>query len=290
MMKRFLFLSVFLVTLSSSYCVVGQSFYSYRSERDLILTAGFNTSTYYGDLKDNSDYLDAKPSISLGAMYYFYPRIAARAEFSWVTFSGDDADSKDSGKIRRNLSFKSSNIEFSTTAVINLIPTLPNRRFYQRPKYNAYGFVGIGGLYFNPKAELDGTKYNLKPLQTEGVNYSRFTFIIPYGIGGRLQIDPFFNIAVEMGWRKTFSDYIDDVSTKYIDHSASDPITQQLADRRPEIGLPPLPVGAKRGDPSKKDAYMLLSVKVEYYLPFKVGLNQRKLYNTKRKSYYKRRR
>ncbi len=286
-MKR-LTLLIFILGTVTVYEASSQSFYAIRSERDFIVSLGLGTSTYYGDLKDNTDYLDAKPNISIGAMYFFYPRIAARAEFSWVTFSGNDADSEDAGKIQRNLSFTSSNIEFSATAVVNLIPT--TGRFYQRPKYNAYGFIGIGGLYFNPKAELDGTKYKLQPLQTEGVDYSRFAFVIPYGLGGRMQINPFFNVAVEMGWRKTFTDYIDDVSTVYIDHSASDPITQQLADRRPESGLPPLPVGSKRGDPSKDDGYMLLNVKVEYYLPFKLGLNQRKLYNTKRKSYYKRRR
>lgn len=284
-MKR-LILLVF-VLVSAVDFVDAQSFYSVRRDRSLILLVGANTSTYYGDLKDNSDILDVRPSLSLGALYYVSKRIGIRGEFSWVTLSGSDANSKDEGKIQRNLSFTSGNYEFNVSGVVNLIPQ--GGRFYQRPQFNVYAFAGVGGLYFNPKAELDGKKYPLQPLMTEGVKYSRFTFILPYGLGAKVKASPFFNIAVEAGWRKTFSDYIDDVSSVYIDNSSfADPVARQLADRRPEIGLPLKEAGSKRGEPSNDDAYMLFSVKIEYYLPYQFGSQQRKLYNRKRRGIYHR--
>lgn len=264
-----------------------QSFYTVRRDRSLLLTVGLNTSTYYGDLKDNSDIFDVKPSLSVGALYYFTKRIGVRGEFSWVTLSGADANSNDDGKIFRNLSFQSGNYELSAVGVINLIPQ--GGRFYQRPQFNVYAFGGIGALYFNPKAVLDGKKYALQPLQTEGVDYSRITFVLPYGLGAKYKVSPFLNIGIEVGWRKAFSDYLDDVSTVFIDNNSfTDPIAKQLADRRPEIGLPVKTAGSKRGEPTNDDAYMLFSIKGEYYLPYQLGSNQRKLYNRKRRSIYHR--
>lgn len=264
-----------------------QSFYSVRRDRSLLFTAGVNTSTYYGDLKDDGDIFDAKPSLSLGLLYYASKRVGVRGEFSWVTLSGSDANSKDEVRNERNLSFTSANYEFNVSAVVNLVPQ--GGRFYQRPPFNLYGFIGVGGMYFNPKAELNGTKYALQPLKTEGVAYSRFTPIIPFGLGAKLKLNPFFNLAVEAGWRKTFTDYIDDVSDKHIDNNSfTDPIAKQLADRRPEIGQSVLPAGARRGNPSSKDAYMLFSARIEYYLPYQLGNNNRKIYRAKRRKMYHR--
>jgi len=284
-MKKLCFLALFVALVP--YWVDAQSFYALRRERKLIAIGAVSTSTYYGDLKDNKDLLDIKPSITLGGMYYFNNRIAARGEFSWISLSGADEDSDDDGKVKRNLSFKSSNYEVAFTGVVNAFPH--GTRFYQRPQFNVYGFVGIGGLFFNPKAELEGTTYKLKPLKTEGVDYSTFSLVIPYGIGGRFQVNPYVNVSIEMGWRKVFSDYVDDVSTVYLDNASfTDPIAQKLADRRWELDppLPPLAAGKKRGDPSHDDSYMLLSVKVEYYLPYEfLGLQQKNMYNSKRKMY-----
>lgn len=270
--------------------VSAQSFYAYRRKmkETVILSLGLNTSTYYGDLKPDKDLLDFKPSLSLGASYFFNERFGARAEFSWVTFSASDAKSGEADIIPRNLSFKSSNIEFVAVGVVNLLEH--GVYYYQRPRFNVYGFTGIGFLYFNPKAEYNGEVYKLQPLQTEGVDYSRLTAVIPYGLGVRYFLKHNLNLNLEIGWRKTFSDYIDDVSTTYIDNNSfSDPIAKALADRGPEIGEPVRPEGSKRGDPSNKDAYMLLSIKVEYYLNNSLFGGQKKLYNQKRKSYYRNR-
>ena len=120
---------------------------------------------------------------------------------------------------------------------------------------------------------------------TEGVKYSRLAFVLPFGIGAKTKITPFMNLALEAGWRKTFTDYIDDVSTVYVDNaSISNTTARQLADRRPEIDLPLLAAGRKRGDPSNKDAYMLLTLKVEYYLPYQLGGQGRGVYNRKRRA------
>ena len=92
---------------------------------------------------------------------------------------------------------------------------------------------------------------------------------IPVGIGFKYTLDRSFGIGLELGIRKTFTDYIDDVSTTYFDfanYPEANPLSQQLADRsnhtRPEITLP----GQQRGDPREKDSYMFAIFSINYKL------------------------
>src|SRR5690606_4458195 len=79
------------------------------------------------------------------------------------------------------------------------------------------------------KGELDGQWYALQPLQTEGVSYSKINFSIPAGIGFYYTIDRKYRLGLELGWRTTFTDYIDDISDKYV--VQTDPLTAQLANK-----------------------------------------------------------
>ncbi len=284
-MNKLYLLILFL--FAQSVIVSGQSFYAVRRERTLMATVGTGNASYFGELKDKQEFLDPRLNINVGLQYFVTQRISARAELTYFQLHGTDVNSPDGSRVRRNLSFNSSNIELNAEGLINLFPL--GQRFYQRPPINVYAFVGVGLLYTNPKAELDGKKYALQPLQTEDVKYSRFQFVIPYGIGARLKVNPFLNVAIEGGYRLTFTDYLDDVSTVHPDKSSWDPnsIRFKLSDRRPELGNDPYDPGVQRGNPSKNDGYFLLNVKVEYYLRknFLFNDSQRKLYNRKRKSY-----
>lgn len=255
-----------------------QSFYSVRRERSLIFTAGTGTSTYFGELSNPGDYIDAKPNLNLGIQYFITERISARTEVTWFTLSGDDAKAKgEGGREARNLSFQSNNYEVSGTAAISLYQN--GDRYYRRPKFNAYAFAGIGFMYFNPKTEYQGELVALQPLQTEGVNYSRFGLIIPFGLGVRLKVSPMFNFSLEGGWRKTFTDYLDDVSIRnYPDPTTLSSDLARALSNRGTAGV--------RGNPDSDDWYMLINAKVEYYLPWSLGLNQ-SAYGKKRKNFGK---
>ncbi len=287
-MKKFTLLTLGVILTAIPLLSNGQSFYSIRRERSLILSVGAGTSTYYGELKNQGDYLDARPTVNVGLQYFIHPNINLRSELNYFSLGGDDAKADpESGRKNRNLSFTSGNFELNVTGAVNLFPL--GHRFYQRPGFNVYGFAGIGMMYMNPKAKYQGAKYALQPLQTEGVSYSRFQPVIPYGLGVKVKAGPFFNVAVEGGWRLTFTDYMDDASTVHQDKSTwTDPIRIALSDRRQEGNptLSPYPVGTRRGNPDKNDGYFLLTLKVEFYLPTNFLIqNNRKLYNVKRKSY-----
>jgi hypothetical protein len=264
-----------------------QSFYSARHNRNLILSSGFGTSSYYGDIANKGTYVNAAPNLNVGLQYFISKRIATRVELNWFTLAGDDKNADLEGRKIRNLSFQSSNFELSAIGIVNLFRN--GDRYYRRPEFNAYGFAGIGLLYFNPRTTYNGTTYSLQPLKTEGVVYSLVTPVIPIGLGVRLKALSQINISIEAGWRVLFTDYLDDVSTVYLDNNSfTDPIAKALADRRVELGVPPLGAGSIRGSSKSNDAYMLLNVKLEYYLPTQFGAgNYRKSYSKSRKAYKK---
>jgi hypothetical protein len=260
-----------------------QSFYAVRRDRSLLITGGVGTSTYFGELTNQGDYIDAKPTMNVGLQYYLSDRISTRAEITWFTLQGDDAKATGGGREFRNLSFKSNNYEVNFSGTFNLFSN--GDRYYRRPVFNLYGFFGVGFIYFNPTTQYQDETVVLQPLQTEGVNYSRFGVVIPYGLGGRIKLTPMLNLSVEGGLRKTFTDYLDDVSQRNYPDPAS--LSSDLSRALSKRGI-----SGVRGNPDSKDAYMLVTAKLEYYLPtnflFKKSNSfQKSLYRNKRKSFYK---
>ena len=287
-MRNQVLLSLFVL---ASLAAEAQSFYSIRRDRTLILSGGTGTSTYFGELSNPGDYFDARPNINVGLSYFVHPHISTRVEGGWFTLAGSDAKAGDPSRAPRNLSFTSQNFELSFVGAVHLFPL--GNRYYQRPVFNIYGFLGLGALWFNPTAELNGTRYALQPLMTEGVKYNRTQLVIPYGIGIKLKAGPFFNFVVEGGYRQTFTDYLDDVSTVHPDKSTwTDPIRIALSDRSGEInnGVSRFPAGKIRGNSDKNDGYFLMNVKIEYYLPtnFIFKNSQNRMYRMKRSKIYRR--
>lgn len=258
-----------------------QDFRAVRWNRDLMVNLGVGTSTYFGEITGSNDFGKINPSAIVGAEYFFTKRISARAQFAWFRTSGDDADApgtdEDSRRVR-NLSFASSNFELSAIGIINLVPH--GFRFEDRPGVNVHAFAGVGVMRFNPTTEYQGTRYALQPLETEGVNYSRVTPVIPVGLGARIKLSPFYNLLIEGGYRFTFTDYMDDVSARRYPDPATlkSDLSRALSDRRGEIADPT--TTGTRGNPKTNDGYFLLNVSLQYYIPFEVNKNpQKKLYN-----------
>jgi hypothetical protein len=104
---------------------------------------------------------------------------------------------------------------------------IENRNNYlKRPDFVPYVFAGVAGFYHNPKGLVgpnapdglrSGTYVSLANLRTEGQSsaYSKTQFSLPFGGGIRYRINRNFDASLEIGWRKTFFDYLDDVGGKY---------------------------------------------------------------------------
>ncbi|MBK5273342.1 MAG: hypothetical protein JJE22_20250 [Bacteroidia bacterium] len=190
----------------------------------------------------------------------------------------DDKGTAERFRKQRNLGFKSNIIEGYIAAEI--YPTVILENFAGlETKFRPYGLAGFGVFHFNPKAPyttLTGSKdwVALKPLHLEGQgfpeypdrkNYSLTQGEILLGAGFKYYLTDALYVGFEILHRKTFTDYIDDVSTTYIDpyyfdvHLTSDQATiaKQLAYREqfynPSINRPY--INKQRGDPKQNDAY-----------------------------------
>jgi hypothetical protein len=246
-----------------------QSFFNMRRERNLMVNLGSGTANYWGDLVNPNTLGKVRYNIVAGAEYYPTGRISIRPEFTFFRLVGDDAVADDD-RVERNLSFFSNNWELSAVGTISLFHR--GKFFYERPGFNVYAFAGLGLLYMNPKAVREnGEKVALQPLQTEGIHYSRFQPVIPYGLGVKLRVSMFFNVIIEGGTRLLFTDYLDDVSSeRYVDPTLlNSDLAREMADRRRERD-PNYPIGpnvGKRGNPDNNDGYFIMNIKVQYFLP-----------------------
>jgi hypothetical protein len=273
-MKRSTILGLILL---ATVAANAQSFYTVRRERTLVLNVGVGPANYFGELTNPASLGPLRYGANIGVEKHFGNRLAARVDLNWYQIKGTD-EKANSDRVVRNLSFISNNFEASSVLQADLLPN--GLRFYQRPTLNFYGFIGVGATLINPKTEYNGEMVALRPLQTENVSYSNIHFIIPVGGGIKVKAGPFFNLALEAGLRKTFTDYLDDVSVRdYPDPATlSSDLSRALSDRSGGLA-------SVRGNPEADDWYFMIMAKVQYYLPIDFGNSKRKLYTQKRKAY-----
>ena len=226
--------------------------------------AGVGISSYFGDLKENALDLWAKPTTQLGIQYRLNKHLQLRGEVMWYRISGADSlNDMESGIYTRNLSFRADNFELSTVAIWQFFNKYAR---YNRPTLNPYVFAGLALTTNNPKARYQDDWHALRPLQTEGVAYSSVVFAVPLGLGLTYHAHSNWDVSAEYGYRITFSDYLDDVSTTHLGiENISDPLTRALADRGPELpGVKPRPAGSIRGNNGRHDWYLITGLKVTY--------------------------
>ena len=121
-------------------------------------------------------------------------------------------------------------------------------------------FCGLSVFHFNPKADLNGDTYELQPLHTEGQvdGYHRVALAFPFGGGVKLSIKT-VNIGLEVGVRKAYTDYIDDVSSTYPDLKkllvTDGPTAVALSDRSLNPAFE-TSTNRQRGNPKNNDYYI----------------------------------
>ncbi len=265
--KYLLNLRLLLVLLSIwlvSSCCNAQSFSIYKSMYTTAkpaISVGLGVASYYGDLQATA--IIPKPSLLFEYSKGLTRHIVHRYSLSFYKIGALDSKTGSSGLESRNLSFQSINVEFATIFEFRGFDSHEEKWSV----FNPYAFVGIGLTTNSPKADFNGKKYGLRKLRTETIKYSGVTPVIPFGVGIRIKPVSLALLVLEVGYRLTFTDYLDDVSTHFRDPTElSSDMARQLADRRPEIGLSPLKPGSKRGNPEHNDGYIMTSLKLEMQL------------------------
>lgn len=239
-------------------------------------------SNYVGDMTDKP-YKNSKGAFGITAGYQVMSRINLRAGFTFAKVSGADSLAKQEDVRLRNLSFQSNISEFSIVGEFNTFDL-------DYKSWSPYVFAGLAVFHFDPYTyDLQNNKVYLKPLSTEGQglpgysrSYGLTQLALPFGGGIKYNISNNLRIALEVGLRKLFTDYLDDVSGNYAD--PNDLLTNRgqqsldLSYREDELpfGDPFYPPkGETRGSPKYKDYYYFSGLHLTYLLGEGSGGNGR---------------
>ena len=241
------------------------------------LLGGF--SNYIGDLQSRAyTTQQAHFAFSGGLQYDFSPHLSLLGNLSYGKVSASDAYASKPLVVARNLSFQSKIYEGNLLLEYNLLDLNEHR-------FTPYAFAGIALYHFNPYAfDSLGHKLYLRQLSTEGEGlvaypdrkpYHLTQFAVPFGGGIKMRVTDNVVIAYEIGLRKLFTDYLDDVSTTYVDQAtllaARGPDAVKMAYRGGELknGAPYPGDGALRGNSKTKDWYYISGIRVIIELPSK---------------------
>ncbi len=230
-------------------------------------------SNYQGDLQTKRFTTDqSRGAFGIGLRYGLTDHFDVRTNFTYARIGAADKFDKSDATLRaRNLSFESKITEGNLLLDYNII----NLKYHS---FTPYVFGGLAIYHFNPYAyDSLGNRVYLKPLSTEGEGLAQYPdrkpyhltqLAIPFGFGIRWRVTDNVMLSYEVGLRKTFTDYLDDVSTTYVDEATlvadKGPQAAGMAFRGDEVknGATYPPSGTVRGGSKFKDWYYFSGVTV----------------------------
>ena len=239
-MKKLVLFSLLAFTISNGF---GQ----YRLDFGIKL-GGTNYLGEMGGLQeDGRDFIadiklqTTRPAIMGFVGYEITPQFFIQGSIGYGRIMGADSLSEGGARFTRNLSFRNDIYELAFRGELTLLDVFDiTTKSWLKTHLRAYAYLGIAAYYHNPKAlfdydkylrsqevrgtspdqslqEFDGQWVALAPLKTEGqeVAYRNIGFSIPHGVGVAITHNKRYRIGFEIGWRTTFTDYLDDVSTNF---------------------------------------------------------------------------
>jgi hypothetical protein len=234
-------------------------------------------SYYIGDLNPRGHFALSQPAFGAFYRFNYNYRFSFRGGFNYGQVMADDSQSDNVDQLERNFNFKSKIYEGYVISEFNFIEyKIGHNKYFFTP----YVYLGIAGFYYNPQGSIDNNWVNLRKLSTEGQKtsqnpgqkqYSLFQPSIPFGLGIKLNVAKSFGLGFEWGPRKAFTDYIDDVSNKYVDPmilaAEKGTMAGLMSNRSPDAVDYVNNTGKLRGNPNTKDWYffygLTLSVKLK---------------------------
>jgi len=234
-------------------------------------------SAYNGDLTDKIfPKKVTNGAIGVTVNYEWMEHVMIRAGYTYTVVGGADRFSTNDSLLARNLAFETKISEFSLVGEYYFFNL-------NDQKFSPYVFGGLAVFHFNPYAFNGSTqKIFLQPLSTEGQGLSQYAdrkpysltqLALPFGGGIKYAFTDNLRLGLELGVRKLFTDYLDDVSTTYVDASdllaAKGQLAVDMSYRGDELvgGNQNYPAkGAQRGGAAHKDWYYFLGLHLTYRL------------------------
>ncbi|MCB0558798.1 MAG: hypothetical protein H6573_25040 [Lewinellaceae bacterium] len=172
----------------------------------------FGISNYQGDftLNTSPELRESNLAIGVVARHPLSYTHALRANLIYGKLSGNDRNFD--VRERRGSSFQSSLVELSVVGEWE--PFGENRTDLTLDlgqRLSPFFYAGLGMALINPEPVF-GNVAEEKAMEDINADYSKVQFSIPMGLGLRLGINDLMSLSLDLGMRKTFTDYLDGVS------------------------------------------------------------------------------
>ena len=257
-----------LLTLLLSFELHAQRYRNGVTELGLFLGG----SNYTGDIAPEIVWGETHPAFGLLYKYHHSKYFSSRYQFTYAQISGSDQNF--SGNKYRNITFESKIYELGYNVEFNFKPFGINSNQHEE-RSTTFVFGGINLFMFNPVRRLSsGDELELRDIGTEGQNVNnkrQYALIQPalsMGLGYKFNVKRRTVIGLELGFRKTFTDYLDDTKGQYVDYNtivAKQGVgageyshTETLNQNKPIRG------GSMRGDPNLKDWYFTFGITISF--------------------------
>lgn len=264
---------LFIVFLIGTSCLVnGQNF---------TIGGGMGYNSYVGEMNDGRirAHLDIwEPMAILEGNYTIHPNIVIGAQGFYGRIYGSDNLSSKDWMVKRNLNFTSKIYGGGLRLDVQTNDVSKNSNSTVAP----YVMLAIEGMHYNPTTFFNGQKYNLRELGTGGQGikgrkdkYNSWTLALQWAAGIKIRIFEDVVMRLELGYHKTFTDYLDDLSNDklleygYIEQR-NGKTAADLSDRRWEyLGVSPKEVERplQRATGPAKDGILNGNITFHYTLP-----------------------
>lgn len=180
---------IFIFLFLGAYTVLGQSWE---------VGLGLGGTTYTGDLVRTYRFSDNRPAVTALIRYNLNNVVSVKGSgLVGILQASDENDPIDPAAEIRDASFDRLMLETAVTLEYHFLDYKSERALIN---WSPYLFGGVGLSAYTDKQEATADKYR------------RIQPVIPFGVGLKYLIDPNWSLSAEFGARKTFFDYIDEIS------------------------------------------------------------------------------
>nr|WP_295869153.1 DUF6089 family protein [uncultured Chitinophaga sp.] len=277
MLKPFLYPKNFVLSflLAAACLLAGEA--KAQNELEYVGELGISIggAQYFGDLNTRGALNTIKPAVGIYYRKYLNEYVGVRAHGRFMQLGYSDAYNKNEFERHRNLSFNTDVFELALQGDFNFFKFEPGSLDH---RFSPYLSGGASIFHFNPYAYLDGVKYKLQPLRTEGQGtalyperkpYSLVSYAFVIGGGFKYNISKKVNVGLEALYRFTQTDYLDDVSTTYAGPGAfpalagdKASVAYLLQDRSYATGERLGVTGRQRGNSRDKDQFLTIELTI----------------------------
>jgi hypothetical protein len=182
--------------------------------QDLEVGVAVGGSYYLGDLNPGKHFVNTQLSYGMVARYNLDSRWSVKLSGMYGTLKGEASSS--TFLPDRGLYFTSNVTDISGVIEFNFFPYFTGSF---KSRMTPYVFGGLSVFFYDPQAN----GVSLRSLGTEGQTigylgrspYGSTSVSIPFGVGCKFSLTSKLGVQVYWEMHKTFTDYIDDVSSTY---------------------------------------------------------------------------